>query len=146
MNLFTKQKQTHRHREQTCGCQVGRGMDWEFGVSRCKLLYTEWINNKVLLYSTGNYIQYPVINHNRKEKKEFLLIISRNSQWVPHICICIFLVFFCLFWFPHLMFSAPHKAFPHCCHHRGCCAQSVLQPPLPWGSHASPGRWPVTDL
>ena len=25
------------------------------------------INNKVLLYHTGNYIQYPVINHNRKE-------------------------------------------------------------------------------
>ena len=23
----------------------------------------EWINNKVLLYRTGNYIQYPVINH-----------------------------------------------------------------------------------
>ena len=21
MNLYTKQKQTHRHREQTCGCQ-----------------------------------------------------------------------------------------------------------------------------
>ena len=42
MNLSTKQKQTHRHREQTCGCQVGveRGMDWEFGVKRCKLLYT----------------------------------------------------------------------------------------------------------
>ena len=32
------------------------GMDWEFGISRCKLLYTEWIKNKVLLYSTGNYI------------------------------------------------------------------------------------------
>ena len=29
--------------------------------------YIEWINNKVLLYSTGNYIQYPVINHNGKE-------------------------------------------------------------------------------
>ena len=43
------------------------GMDWEFGVSRCKLLCIEWIKNKVLLYSTGNYIQYPVINHNRKE-------------------------------------------------------------------------------
>ena len=38
----------------------------EFGISRCKLLYTEWINNKVLLYSTGNYIQYPVINPNGK--------------------------------------------------------------------------------
>ena len=43
------------------------GMDWEFGISRCKLLYTEWIHNKVLLYNTGNYIQYPVINHNGKE-------------------------------------------------------------------------------
>ena len=25
-----------------------RGMDWEFGVSRCKLVYIEWVNNKVL--------------------------------------------------------------------------------------------------
>ena len=25
------------------------------------------MNNKVLLHSTGNYIQYPVINHNGKE-------------------------------------------------------------------------------
>ena len=34
------------------------GMDWEFGISRCKLLHIliEWINNKVLLHSTGNYI------------------------------------------------------------------------------------------
>ena len=38
-------------------------MDWEFGISRCKLLYIEWINNKVLLYSTGNYIQYSVTGH-----------------------------------------------------------------------------------
>jgi len=27
------------------------GKEWEFGISRCKLLYT---NNKVLLYSRGN--------------------------------------------------------------------------------------------
>ena len=40
------------------------GKDWEFGISRCKLLHVGWIKNKVLLYSTGNYIQYPVINHN----------------------------------------------------------------------------------
>jgi len=39
-------------------------MDWEFGVSRCKLLHIEWINNKALLYSTGNYLE---INHNGKE-------------------------------------------------------------------------------
>ena len=50
MNLYTKQ--THRHREQTCSCQGGvgvGGMNWEFGVNKCKLLYIEWIHNKVLL-------------------------------------------------------------------------------------------------
>ena len=40
------------------------GMEWEFGISRCKLVYIEWINSKVLLCCTGNYIQYPMINHN----------------------------------------------------------------------------------
>ena len=45
-------------------------MEWEIGVSRCKLLHIEWINNKVLLYSTGSSIQYPEINHNGKEPKK----------------------------------------------------------------------------
>ena len=45
----------------------GGGINWEFGISRCKLLYLEWMNNKDLLYNTGNYIQYPVINHNGKK-------------------------------------------------------------------------------
>ena len=69
MNLSTEQKQTHEYGEQTCGCHgggEGRGMDWEFGVSKCKLLRLEWLN-KVLLYSTGNYIQYPGIDHDGKE-------------------------------------------------------------------------------
>ena len=35
---------------------VEGGMEWKFGASRCKLLYIEWVNNKVLLYSTENYI------------------------------------------------------------------------------------------
>ena len=30
---------------------TGRRMQWEFGISRCKLIYITWINNKVLLYS-----------------------------------------------------------------------------------------------
>ena len=46
---------------------AGGEMEWEVGVSRCKLLYKEWINNKVLLDSTENYIQYPMISHNGKE-------------------------------------------------------------------------------
>ena len=52
MDLPVKQKQNHRHREHTCGCQGvkdGGGMHWEFGVTRCEVLYREWINNKVLL-------------------------------------------------------------------------------------------------
>ena len=47
----------------------GGGLDWESGMSRCKLVYIGWISNKVLLCSTGNSIQYPVVNHNGKEKK-----------------------------------------------------------------------------
>ena len=34
----------------------GGGKDWEFGINRGKLLCIGWLNNKVLLYSTGNYI------------------------------------------------------------------------------------------
>ena len=49
------------------GRGFGRGREREFGIRRCKLLYIGWISNKVLLYSAGNYIQYPVINHNGKE-------------------------------------------------------------------------------
>ena len=69
MNLFTEQKQTHRQGEQTCGCQGGgreSGVDWEFGVNKCKLLHLEWISNEVLLYSTGNYIQSLVIEHGER--------------------------------------------------------------------------------
>ena len=73
-------RKSHRHRELTCGCQGGGGvregrMNWEFGISKCKLLYIEWINNKILLYSTGNYICYPVINHNGKEYEKVCIYI-----------------------------------------------------------------------
>ena len=34
----------------------GSGMDWEFGVHRCKLLPLEWMSNEILLYSTGIYV------------------------------------------------------------------------------------------
>ena len=44
----------------------GEGLDWEFLVRRRKRLHIEWID-KVLLYSAGNYIQYPMINHDGKE-------------------------------------------------------------------------------
>ena len=49
------------------GKGVGRDTEQEVGVSRYKILHIEWINNKVLLYNTGKYIQYPMTNHNGKE-------------------------------------------------------------------------------
>ena len=39
----------------------------EFRISKCKLLHIEQVNNKILLYYTGNYIQCPIINHCEKE-------------------------------------------------------------------------------
>ena len=55
-------KQNHGYREQASGCQrggrieIGGGTEWEMGVSRCQLLYIEWINNKVLLYTAQRTI------------------------------------------------------------------------------------------
>jgi len=49
------------------GSGFGREENWECGISKCKLLYIGWINHKDLLYSTGNHIQYPVINHHGEE-------------------------------------------------------------------------------
>ena len=70
MSLSMKQIQNHRHTEQTVVAKEkgGWGMNGlGVGDSRYTLLHIERINNKVPIYSTGNYIQYPVINHNLKE-------------------------------------------------------------------------------
>ena len=86
-----KQKQTHKFIEQICGCQrkVGRGKNWGFGTSRCKLLYVWCINNRVLLYSSGNYIQYPVVNQNGNKYKEECIH--------THIHRYIFCIYFCIY-------------------------------------------------
>ena len=56
MNLFTKQKQTHRLSKQSYSCQWGRtrGRDSEYGIDIYILLHLKWITNKALLHSTGN--------------------------------------------------------------------------------------------
>ena len=70
MNLFTKQKQIHRHRKQT-RVTKGKwgGINWEYGMNKCLLPYMKHIN-KDLLYSTGNYIHCLVINYIGKEYKK----------------------------------------------------------------------------
>ena len=77
-------RQIHRDRKQISGCwgKGKNGMEndcswrfflewwiipkliWEWdGVSKCKLLYLEWISNEVLQYNTGNYIQSLMIGY-----------------------------------------------------------------------------------
>ena len=51
--------QSHHLKTQVTGLLKRRkrqGTDWEFGISRCQLLHIRWMNNKVLLKNTGNYI------------------------------------------------------------------------------------------
>ena len=58
MNLYTKQKQTHRHKKQ--GYQRGkRGkINQEFEINIYILLYIKQVTNKDPLYTTGHYTQY----------------------------------------------------------------------------------------
>lgn len=49
------------------GVGQGSGMDWEFGVDRYKLLHLEWINDKVLLSSRGNYFQSLGTEHDGRQ-------------------------------------------------------------------------------
>ena len=93
-----------RQREQMCGYQReedGGRMECEFGVSRGKLLYGDWMNSEVLLESTGNQIQYPVISHSGKEyEKE---------------CVCVY-----------IYFAATKTKLQHCNSTRCICAQLYL--------------------
>ena len=55
-DLLTKQKETHRLRKQTYGCWE-EGIVRDFGKVKYTLLYSKWITNKDLLYSTWNSAQ-----------------------------------------------------------------------------------------
>ena len=50
------------------------GKYWELGISRCN----HRIDNEGLLFSTGNYIQYYMINHMEKNMR--------------NICVCIYII------------------------------------------------------
>ena len=52
-NELTKQKEKHRRRERTYGCQ-GEGVVREFGMDMYIQLYLKWITSKNLLHSTWN--------------------------------------------------------------------------------------------
>ena len=41
--------------------------------------YIGWVN-KVVLYSTGNHIQYPVVNHNQNNMKKNIYIYVNKIE------------------------------------------------------------------
>ena len=53
--------------DRLAGAKGEWGREGRFGINKCKLLYIEWISKKVLLYRTGNYLQYAGLSHNEKE-------------------------------------------------------------------------------
>ena len=73
MNLFTKQKQTCRHRKQTYGYQRGKEERDKFQYITIynyiiyTLQYTKQTTNKDLLYSEGNYTKYFIMTSKGKE-------------------------------------------------------------------------------
>ena len=88
---YLQKRNKFRHREQTRDCQGGgSGMDWESGVSTCKLLHLEQINNEVLLYSTGHYIQSLGMEHSGKyyEKKECVYLYI--CVYI-YLCVCVYI-------------------------------------------------------
>ena len=48
---------------------MGQGRKSNLGLAEANY-YRGWINNKVLRYSTGNYIQYPMITGMEKNMKK----------------------------------------------------------------------------
>ena len=77
--ICTTDSQRDSQREQTCD-RLGRWGRDGLGVGFSRL-YTGRINSKVLLYSTGNYIQRPVINHNGKEyEKKVSSTLNQAAQ------------------------------------------------------------------
>ena len=53
------------------------GHDWSYlaHMHSCKLLHMERMHNKILPFSTGNNIQYPVINHTGNEYKKMFIYV-----------------------------------------------------------------------
>ena len=62
---------------------VGKGWIGEFGVSRCNYIQNGK-NSKVLIYSTGNYTQYPAINPNGRNIKKNVCVGITESRGLQH--------------------------------------------------------------
>jgi len=83
---------------------VGEGWSRSLGLGHANS-YIEWINNKVLLYSTRSYIQYSEINHNGKEYEKTM-----------YVCICVYIymcVCVCVYMYIYIYIKLNHQCNGH---------------------------------
>jgi len=67
--------------------KVGKGMEWEFGVSRCKLMYMEWINKCLVIRKTlgmtgTTFIcesTFSTVNFLESKYWRFVFLLRRNK-------------------------------------------------------------------
>ena len=55
------------------------GRKEEVGTSKDGTLYIKWINNRVLLYSPGSYIQYLIIMYNGKGSEKVYMCLYTHT-------------------------------------------------------------------
>lgn len=69
----------------------GRGRVSQSGIGRCNLWRWEWIRDKVLLTSTGNYIEYPAGNHTARNSKNVYMLITEERGVCVCVSVCIYI-------------------------------------------------------
>ena len=82
MNLSTKQKQTQRHREESCGYQEGReaGVKWIGSLQLTDVNYIYTMDKQQdPTVQHRDYIQYTVINNNGKDNDKLC------------VCVCVYI-------------------------------------------------------
>ena len=64
----------------------GGGMDWEFGVSRCKLVYMEWINNRSYCIAQGTIFNIPwqTIMEKNMKKSIYMSHFAVQQRLIQH--------------------------------------------------------------
>ena len=80
---YETDSQTQRAYLWSNGRRLGNGWNGKLGLADVNFyIQSGWINNKVLLYTTENYIQYPLINHKGKEylKRNVYLFKKEKTQ------------------------------------------------------------------
>ena len=89
MKLYTKQKQTHRHRKQTYSSQRGK----EGGKEQIRSLGLTYTFYYTLLYSTGNYTQYFIVIYRRRESEKECLYLCVCMCVCVCVCACARMLF-----------------------------------------------------